>query len=147
MMPMMSQSFSTSLMMCVEKMTVLPCWRHSRMKLTMVRAVMMSRPSVGSSKIITGGSGTKVRAKETFCFIAVESFSQRRGASTLASSGAEQAVDLAGLAAEADVFDSANHAALLVLKLLRKIARLDHGDSSGKAGHTAANLIVLRGGR
>src|SRR6267142_2724399 len=56
-MPMVSQSFSTSLMMWVEKMTVLPLSRHSRMKAVMVRAVMMSRPLVGSSKIMTGGSG------------------------------------------------------------------------------------------
>src|SRR5256885_6655409 len=43
---------STSLMMCVEKMTVLPLLRHSWMKAVMVRAVMTSRPFVGSSKIM-----------------------------------------------------------------------------------------------
>src|SRR6266478_4396518 len=78
MMPMVSQSFSTSLMMWVEKMTVLPLSRHSRMKAVMVRAVMMSRPLVGSSKIMTGGSWTRVRAMEVFCFMPVESLSQRR---------------------------------------------------------------------
>src|SRR6266852_5043646 len=36
------------------------------------------RPRVGSSKIITGGSWTKVRAMEVFCFMPVESLSQRR---------------------------------------------------------------------
>src|SRR2546421_12705059 len=78
MMPMVSQSFSTSLMMCVEKMTVLPLLRHSWMKAVMVRAVMTSRPLVGSSKIMTGGSWTRVRAMEVFCFMPVESLSQRR---------------------------------------------------------------------
>src|SRR5256885_1462691 len=78
MIPMVSQSFSTSDMMCVEKMTVLPLLRHSWMKAVMVRAVMTSRPLVGSSKIMTGGSWTRVRAMEVFCFMPVESLSQRR---------------------------------------------------------------------
>src|SRR5437879_10371881 len=81
MMPIVSQSFSASLMTCVEKTTVLPLSLHSRMKATMVLALMTSSPEVGSSKIITGGSFTSVRAMETRCFIPVERSSQRRSRS------------------------------------------------------------------
>src|ERR1039458_8048477 len=48
----------------------------------MVRAVITSSPSVGSSKIITGGSWTSVRAIDTFCFIPLESLSQRRSSNS-----------------------------------------------------------------
>ena len=41
--------------------------------------------------------------------------------------GAEQTVDLAGLAGEGDVIDGANLAALLVVKDLDKTTRFDHG--------------------
>ena len=41
------------------------------------RAVITSSVAVGSSKIITCGSFTMVRAMETFCFWPLESLSQR----------------------------------------------------------------------
>jgi len=43
-----------------------------------VRAAITSSPTVGSSKIITEGSWTRVRAMETFCFMPVDKASQRR---------------------------------------------------------------------
>ena len=52
----------------------------------MVRAAITSRPTVGSSKIMTEGSCTSVRAMETFCFIPVESLSQRRSRKSFISS-------------------------------------------------------------
>src|SRR5258708_34089780 len=64
--------------MWVEKIMGLALFRDSRMKAVMVRVVMMSRPLVGSSKMMTGGSWTRVRAIEVFCFMPVESLSQRR---------------------------------------------------------------------
>ena len=55
----------------------------------MVRAAMMSNPSVGSSKIITGGSCTSVRAIEVFCFMPVDSLSHRRSRKESMSSRAK----------------------------------------------------------
>src|SRR2546427_597014 len=119
-MPMMSQSFSTSIMICWENRTVLSYFRHSRMKPMSDGAVVMSRPQDAPSRTIT-----------VVCVHRNGGQHAQRGG-LAGAVGAEQTVDLAGLAAETDVFDGANHAALLVLKLLRKIARFDHEDSSGK---------------
>lgn len=72
-----SQSRSTSLIMCVEKITVSPSLRHCSMKAMIVCEVMTSSPLVGSSNIITGGLWTMERAMETRCFCPVDSLSQR----------------------------------------------------------------------
>ncbi len=77
MMAIRSQSFSASLMMWVEKRIVFPSSRSSRMIRCISRAFITSSPTVGSSKISTGGSWATVRAIDTFCFIPVESFSTR----------------------------------------------------------------------
>ena len=86
MIPTTSHNFSTSRITCVEKITVLPRSRHSRMNSIIVRAVMMSSPNVGSSKIITAGSCISVRAIEVFCFMPVESLSHRRSRKSFMSS-------------------------------------------------------------
>ncbi len=44
---------------------------------------------MGSSKIITGGSCTSVRAMETFCFMPVERLSQRRSGKSTSRRGKE----------------------------------------------------------
>ena len=73
-------------MIWVENTTVFPRSRHSLMKRTTVRAAMTSRPLVGSSKNITGGSWSTARAIETRCFWPVESLSQRLSRNSESSS-------------------------------------------------------------
>ena len=67
-----SHSFSTSRMMCVEKRMHLPRSRRRSMFCSTARATSTSRPSVGSSKISTGGSWTMARAIDTFCLMPVD---------------------------------------------------------------------------
>ena len=69
-----SQSFSTSRMMCVEKMMHFPWSRSDAIALSTARATSTSSPVVGSSKIRTGGLWMIVRAIETFCFMPVDIF-------------------------------------------------------------------------
>ena len=83
-----SQSLSTSLMMWVEKMMHLPTSRQRSMNCNIVLAMRISSPSVGSSKITTGGSWTIDRAIATFCFMPVDSFSQRMSANSSMSKSA-----------------------------------------------------------
>src|SRR6185312_8420142 len=73
-----SQSFSASRMMCVENSTHLPCSRSSATVLSKARATSTSKPEVASSKISTGGSWTKARAIETFCFMPVDILAPKR---------------------------------------------------------------------
>src|SRR6266581_2961007 len=100
MMPIVSQSFSASLMTCVEKTTVLPLSLHSRMKATMVLALMTSSPEVGSSKIITGGSLTSVpagvRLIQAMKTAEVHHHFQRRQPAVEGRGGGEKAQILAG---------------------------------------------------
>ena len=72
-----SQRRSASLMMWVENRIALPSSRSSWIAFCRSSAFSTSRPTVGSSKMSTGGSWTTVRAIDTFCFMPLESFSIR----------------------------------------------------------------------
>ncbi len=68
-----SLSRLASPMMCVEKITVFPSSRACRIIAMILREVITSSPTVGSSNTTTSGSWTIVRAIDTFCVIPVES--------------------------------------------------------------------------
>ena len=72
MMPTLSQSFSTSEKICVERMMLLPIALSSSKKSVTTFAVSTSSPLVGSSKMTTSGSCTMAMTSETFCFMPVE---------------------------------------------------------------------------
>ncbi len=106
-----SQSFSASRMMCVENTTHLPCSRSSATVFSSARATSTSSPEVASSKISTGGSWTRARAMETFCFMPVDILAPSRSrissiCSRWNSSSIRDRRDVFGQAVQpAEVFD------------------------------------------
>jgi len=84
-MPMVSQSFSTSPHDVGEKMTVFAVVAAFADESGDGAGGHDVEAVVGSSKIMTGGSWTRVRAMEVFCFMPVESLSQRRSRNSFMS--------------------------------------------------------------
>src|SRR5690606_2875549 len=77
MMPILSHSFSTSLIEWLEKTIVFPSLLHLRINSWTSLAAVTSRPDVGSSNSMMSGSCTIERANAAFCFIPFESFEAR----------------------------------------------------------------------
>ena len=94
---------------------------------------------VGSSKIITEGSWTRVRAMETFCFIPVESLSQRRSRKSFISRRSKIVHD----AAAQSGFIETVQAAEIFNHLLRGKAAVKRG-GRGEKSHAARTCADSR---